>query len=96
MFSTRIQFKSSNQGLLCISQDLPILGATPDAKVIDTRCRDPLELAAVKGPELKFRVTPAKACSELILYLELVNDRVTSLIILFPQLPMNFLLNQLT
>ena len=50
----------------------------------------------MKCPESKFRVTPAEACSDPNFYLELVNGRVTSLTISFPQLSLNFVLNQLT
>ena len=79
-----------------MGQDLPILGASPDATVIDTGCRDPFGLAEVKCPESKFRATPAEARSGPNFHLELINGRVTSLIVSFPQLPLNFVLNQLT
>lgn len=96
MFSTRnsVQVLKSR---FVVGHDLPILGASPDTKVIDTGYRDPFDpLAKVKCPESKFRVTPAEARSGPNFNLELVNGRVTSLIILFPQLPLNFVLNQLT
>ena len=63
MFSTRrkVQVLKSE---FDVCQDLPTLGASPDAKVIDTGCRDTYGLAEVKCPESKFRVTPVEACSD--------------------------------
>ena len=59
MFSTRkpVQVLKSGFG---VCQDLPILGASPDGKVIDIGCRNPYGLAEVKCPESKFRVTPVE------------------------------------
>ena len=58
-----------------VCQDLPILGASPDAKVIDTGCRDTYGLDEVKCPESKFRVTPVEACSDLNLFLQLIDGK---------------------
>ena len=63
MFSTRRKVQVLKSGFV-VCQDLPILGASPDAKVIDTGCRDTYGLAEVKCPESKFRVTPVEACSD--------------------------------
>ena len=81
---------------VCCMSRLTNPWASPDAKVIDTGCRDPFELAEIKCPELKFRVALAEACSGPNFYLEPVNGRVNPLIISFPQLPLNFVLNQKT
>ena len=56
MFSTRRKVKVLKSGFV-VCQDLPILGASPDAKVIDTGCRDTYGLTEVQCPESKFRVT---------------------------------------
>ena len=70
MFSTRRKVKKSGS---FVCQDLPILGASPDAKVIDTGCRDTYGLAEVKCRESKFRVTPAEACSGPNFVLQLID-----------------------
>ena len=50
-FSTqrKVQVLKSEFG---VCQDVPILGASPDSKVIHVGCRDPYGLAEVKCPEL--------------------------------------------
>ena len=47
-----------------VSQGIPIIGATPDARVIDFGCMDHLGLAEVKCPYTKHHVTPLDACSD--------------------------------
>ena len=74
MFSTRRKVQVLKSGSV-VCQDLPILGASPDAKVIDTGCRDPYGLAEVKCPESKFRVTPPEACSDPNFFLQLADGK---------------------
>ena len=74
MFSTRRNFQVLKSGFV-VCQDLSILGASPDAKVIDTGCRDTCGLAEVKCPESKFRVTPVEACSDSNFFLELIDGK---------------------
>jgi len=50
MFSTGRKVQVLKSGF-AVCQELPILGASPDVKVIDTGCRDPYGLAEVKCPE---------------------------------------------
>ena len=74
MFSTRKPVKVFKSGFV-ICKDLPVLGASPDGKVIDVGCRHPYGLAEVKCPETKFRVTPVEACSDPKFFLELVDGK---------------------
>ena len=74
MFSTGNPVKVLNSGFV-ICKDLPVLGASPDGKVIDLGCRDPSGLAEVKSPESKFRGTPIEACSDRNFFLELVDGK---------------------
>ena len=46
-----------------VCTNCPILGCSPDAKVIDPNCEDPFGLLEVKCPETKFQVSPLDACS---------------------------------
>lgn len=74
MFSTRRKVQVLKSGFV-VCQNLPILGASPDAKVTDTGCRDIYGLAEVKYPESKFRVTSVEACSHLIFFLKLIDGK---------------------
>ena len=49
---------------LFISPKIPILGCSPDAKVIDLSCTDRFGLGEVKCPSSKFHVTPLEACED--------------------------------
>lgn len=49
---------------LFISPKIPILGCSPDAKVIDLSCTDSFGLGEVKCPSSKFHVTPLEACDD--------------------------------
>ena len=46
-----------------VSKSCPVLGASPDAKVVDFGCSLCFGLAEVKCPHTKFHVTPLEACS---------------------------------
>lgn len=74
MFSTQRKVQVLKLGFV-VCQDLSILGASPDAKVIATGCRDTCGLAEVKCPESKFRVTTVEACSDPNFFLELIDGK---------------------
>ena len=47
---------------LFVSPKIPILGCSPDAKVVDLRCKDNFGIGEVKCPSPKFSVSPLYAC----------------------------------
>ena len=49
---------------LFVSPNIPILGCSPDAKVIDLSCRDRFGIGEVKCPSSKFNVTPIDSCDD--------------------------------
>lgn len=49
---------------LVVDMNEPVLGCTPDSKVIDSGCTEPFGIAEVKCPHSKFLVTPKDACSD--------------------------------
>ena len=57
-----------------VSQGIPIIGATPDARVIDFRCMDHFGLAEVKCPYTRHYVTPLDACSDPKFFMEKTTD----------------------
>ena len=57
-----------------VCSNSPILGCSPDAKVIDPNCEDPFGLLEVKCPETKFQVSPLEACSDPKFFCERVGD----------------------
>lgn len=59
---------------LVISRSHPFIGATPDAKVIDTGCTDYFGLVEVKCPQTKYNVTPVEACSDPNFFMEKNGD----------------------
>ena len=59
---------------LVISKSCPVLGATPDAKVVDFGCSICFGLAEVKCPHTKFNVTPLEACSDANFFMEKISD----------------------
>lgn len=56
---------------------MPILGASPDGKVIDSGCTEQYGLVEVKCPATKFNVTPLDACSDPGFFLEKINENPT-------------------
>lgn len=42
----------------------PVLGCSPDGKVVDPNCEDPFRLLEVNCPEKKFHVSPLDACAD--------------------------------
>lgn len=59
---------------LVISESYPILGASPDGKVIDPGCFDHFGLVEVKCPWTKANVTPTEACSDPKFFMEKTGD----------------------
>ena len=57
-----------------VSEAFPVLGASPDAKVIDFGCSICFGLAAVKCPHTKFHVTPLEAWSDPNFFMEKISD----------------------
>lgn len=62
-----------------VSKEYPILGASPDAKVVDKGCTDHFGLAEVKCPYTKFHVTPLDACSDPAFCMEKTSETECSL-----------------
>ena len=59
-----------------VLKSCPVLGASPDAKVVDFGCSLCFGLAEVKCPHTKFHVTPLEACSDPTFFMEKVSDTV--------------------
>ena len=57
-----------------VSKSCPVLGASPDAKVVDFGCSLCFGLAKVKCPPTKFHVTPLEAYSDPTFFMEKVSD----------------------
>ena len=57
-----------------VCSNFPILGCSPDAKVIDPNCEDAFGLLEVKCPETKFEMSPLEACSDPKFFCERVGD----------------------
>ena len=55
---------------LFVSPNIPILGSSPDAKVIDLSCRDRFRIGEVVCPSSKFNVTPIDACDDPGFFME--------------------------
>ena len=53
-----------------VSEAFPVLGASPDAKVIDYGCSICFGFAEVKCPHTKFHETPLEACSDSNFFME--------------------------
>lgn len=75
MSSINKPLKVFNSGLV-ISMDAPYLGASPDGKVIDPGCSDPIGLSEVKCPETKYLVNPLDACSDRSFVMEEVAGKL--------------------
>ena len=57
-----------------VSKSCPVLGASPDARIIDKGCSICFRLGKVKCPYTKFHVTPLEACSDPNFFMVKVND----------------------
>jgi len=53
--------------------DMPIVGASPDGRVVEFGCQNHFGLAEVKCLETKFQVTPLEACQDPSFFSEAVN-----------------------
>ena len=53
-----------------VSKCTPVIGATPDARVVDFGCTDHFGIAEVKCPYSKHHVTPLDACSDAKFFME--------------------------
>ena len=61
-------------GGLIISKGCPILGPTPDARVVDFGCTDYFGIARVKFPYTKHHVTPLNACTDEKFFMKQTGD----------------------
>lgn len=73
MSSRRTPVKVLPSGFV-VSQGIPIIRATPDARVIDFGCVDHFGLAGVKCSYTKYHVTPLDACSDPKFFMEKTSD----------------------
>ena len=73
MFNRKTPVSVLRSGLV-VSKSFPVLGATPDAKVVDFGCSVCFGLAEVKCPHTKFHVTPLDACSDPGFFMEKISD----------------------
>lgn len=60
-----------------VSKKEPILGCSPDGKVIDSGTTEPFGILEVKCPQTKFMVTPKGACSDTNFCCTLSNGHCT-------------------
>ena len=49
---------------LVVSNQMPVLAATPDGKGVDFGCSQPFGIFEVKCPSTKSAVTPLEACAD--------------------------------
>ena len=73
MFNRKTPVAVLKSGLV-VSKSVPVLSASPDAKVIDFGCTVCFGLAEVKCPHTKFHVTPLEACSDPNFVMEKISD----------------------
>ena len=72
MFNGKTPVAVLKSGL--VSKIHPILGATPDTKLLDYGCSICFGLGEVKYPHTKFHVTPLEACSDSNFFMEKISD----------------------
>ena len=73
MFNRKTPVAVVKSGLVA-SKVLPVLGATPDAKIVDFGCVVCFGLAKVKCPHTTFHVTPLDACSDPTFFMEKISE----------------------
>ena len=73
MFNRKTPVAVLKSGLV-VSKSHPILGATPDAKIVDYGFSICFGLGEVKCPHTKFLVTPLDACSYSNFFMEKISD----------------------
>lgn len=59
---------------LAVSKGFLVLGATPDAKIVDFGCSVCFGLAEVKCPHTKFNATPLDACFDPTFFMEKIRE----------------------
>ena len=69
MFNRKAPVKVLPCGLV-VSKGCSLLGATPDAQVVDFGCTDYFGIAEVKGPYTKYHVSPLDACTDPKFFME--------------------------
>lgn len=57
-----------------VSKSYPVVGATPDAKIVDYGCSICFSLGQVKCPHTKWNVTPLEACSDSNYFMAKLSD----------------------
>ena len=62
-----------------VSKGSPVIGTTPDARVVDFSCTDHFGIAEVKCPYTKHQVTPLDACSDAKFCMEKTNNTESKL-----------------
>lgn len=73
MFNRKTPVAVLKSGLV-MSKGFPVLGVTPDAKIVDFGCSVCFGLAEVKCPHTKFHVTPLDACSHPTFFMEKISE----------------------
>ena len=61
MFTRKTPLEVLKSGFV-VCLDMPVVGTSPDGRVIDFGIQNHFGLAEVKCPETKFQVTPLEAC----------------------------------
>lgn len=74
MFTQKTPVKVLKCGFF-VCQDMPILGSSPDGRVVDFGCQDHFGVAKVKCPETKYHVTPLDASQDPNFFCEAVNGQ---------------------
>lgn len=74
MFHQKTPVKVLPCGLV-VSKDFPILGASPDSRVIDTGCVYHFGIAEVKCPYKYFNVHPLNAADDSKFFMEKISDK---------------------
>ena len=73
MFNGKTPVAVLNSGFV-VSEAFSVLGASPEAKVIEFGCSICFGLADVKCPHTKFHVIPLEACSDPNFFMEKISD----------------------
>ena len=74
MFTRKTPAKVLKSGFV-VCLDMPILGSSPDGRVVHFGCQDHFGVAEVKCPETKYHVTQPDACQDPILFCKAVNGQ---------------------
>ena len=71
-FNSSLTVKVLKCGFVVCQDMLPVLGSSPDGRVVDFGCQDHFGVAEVKCPETKFHVKPLEACHNSNFFCEAV------------------------